>query len=149
MGGRADPGLVMTAHVLPCAFMVFTRYSGKELAHHRGTLTRLARGGEVSDDEVEDSIVEGLQGLCGLTMLGALLAAAFLWVSQRAAYVPLSVLAAMSTGTMGFSGTLAAVYGARLEWRKPALRPRRADFWLALGLGLLVTAVILMARLPT
>jgi hypothetical protein len=85
MGGRTDPGLVMTAHVLPCAFMVFTKYSGKELARHRGTLTRLARGGEVPDDEIHDSIVEGLQGLGGLTMLGALLTAVFLWVSQRCA----------------------------------------------------------------
>lgn len=143
MGGRGDPGMVMTARVLPLAVLVFSTYSARELARHRGTLTELAHDAEVPDQEAHDSLLEGLQGLGGLTILGGLLGAVFIWVSGRAAYVPMSVLAAVSTGVLGFGGTLAAIYGARLTWRRPALRPRRADFWLAVVSGLLITAFVL------
>lgn len=147
MDGRGDPGMVMTARVLPLAVLVFSRYSDRELARHRETLTALAHDAEVSDQETHDSLVEGLQGLGGLTILGGLLSAMFIWVSQHTAYVPMSVLAAMSTGLLAFAGTLAATYGARLTWRRPALRPRRIDFWMAIALGLLITAGVLTARL--
>lgn len=149
MGGRGDPGMVITARVLPLAALVFSRYSDKELARHRRTFADLAHDVEVSDQRVEDSLVEGLQGLTGLTILGGLLSAVFIWLSQRTAYVPMSVLAAMSTGLMGFGGALAAIYGARLTWRRPALRPRRTDFWLAVVVGLLVTAGVMAARLTS
>lgn len=147
MGGRADPGLVMTARVLPCAILVFTRYTDKELARHRRTLTQLARGTDVPVDEVEDSIVESLQGLGGLAILGGLSAAASLWVSTHAAHVPFSVLGAVSIGVLAFAGTLAAVYGARLAWRRPRLMPRHSDFWVAVGFGLLATLLVLAGRL--
>ncbi|SEP64925.1 hypothetical protein SAMN05216188_10169 [Lentzea xinjiangensis] len=147
MGRRGDPGMVVTARVLPLAVLVFSRYSDRELTRHRGTLTALAHGAEVSDQEVHDSLVEGTQGLSGLTMLGGLLSALFIWVSQRAAHVPMAVLTAMSAGMMGFAGALAATYGARLTWRRPALRPRRADFRVALAVGLLVAAWVLAGRL--
>ncbi|MBP2328024.1 UDP-N-acetylmuramyl pentapeptide phosphotransferase/UDP-N-acetylglucosamine-1-phosphate transferase [Kibdelosporangium banguiense] len=147
MGGRGDPGVVMTARVLPLAVLVFSRYSDTELARYRGTLTELAHDAEVSDQQAHDSLLEGLQGLGGLTILGGLLSAIFIWASQHMAYVPMSVLTAMSTGLMGFAGTLAAIYGARLTWRRPALRPRRVDFWLAVAPGLLITAGVLAGRL--
>ncbi|WP_434453528.1 hypothetical protein [Lentzea sp. E54] len=139
--------MVITACVLPLAVIVFSTYSDQELARHRGTLTELAHDAEVSDDDAEDSLIEGLQGLGGLTILGALLGAVFIWVSKRAAYGPMSVFAALSAGVMGFGGALATIYGARLTWRRPALRPRRTDFWLAVALGLLITAFVLAGRL--
>lgn len=142
----SDPGIAVTARVLPLAVLVFSRYSDTELARHRGTLTELAHDADVSDEEAHDSLLEGVQGLGGLTILGGLLGAMFIWLSQYTAYVPMSVLAAMSTGLLGFAGFLAAIYGARLTWRRPALRPRRTDFWLAVAVGLLLAAWVLAFR---
>lgn len=143
----SDPGIAVTARVLPLAALVFSSYSDAELARHRGTLTALAHDAEVSDQEAHDSLLEGLQGLGGLTILGGLLSAIFIWLSQRTAYVPMSVLAAMSTGLLGFAGFLTAIYGARLTWRRPALRPRRTDFWLALAVGLLLATWAMAVRI--
>jgi hypothetical protein len=147
MCGRGDPGMLTTARVLPLAVLVFSRYSDEELARHRATLTDLAHDVEVPAEEIEDSLVEGLQGLGGLTILGGLLGAVSIWMSGRVAYVPMSVLTALSAGVLGFGGALATIYCARLAWPWPALRPRRADFWLAVVTGLLVTAFVLAARL--
>ncbi|MET9634182.1 hypothetical protein ABZX92_42690 [Lentzea sp. NPDC006480] len=142
-----DPGLVLTARVLPLAVLAFSTYSDEELARHRATLTELAHHAEVPEQEAHDSLVEGLQGLGGLAILGGTLCAMFVWLSQRAAYLPMSVLAAVSTGVLGFAGMLAAIYGARLTWRGIAPRPRRTDFWLAVALGLLGAAFVLAGRL--
>jgi hypothetical protein len=141
------PGLAVTARVLPLAALVFSRYSEQELARHRGTFADLAHDVEVPDEDVGDSLTEGLQGLGGLTILGGVFGAFFLWLSQRTAYVPLSVLASVSMGVMGFGGGLGAIHGARLVWPWPALRPRRADFWVAVAVALLTTAFVLGGRL--
>jgi hypothetical protein len=147
MGGHADPGLVVTARVLPCAIMLFTRYSDKELARHRHTLDAAARGADIPVDEVGDSIIEGAQGLSGLAILSGLVCAASIWVSRRAAYVPFSVLGAVSVGVLGFACLLAAIYGARVMWRHPRLMPRHSDFWVAAGCGILIAFLVLNARL--
>ncbi|HEV8556526.1 MAG TPA: hypothetical protein VGR06_09050 [Actinophytocola sp.] len=147
MGGRADLGLVVTARFLPCAILLFSRYSAEDLALHRRTLRRISRGDDLPDDEVEDSIIEGTQGLGGLAIGGVILGAVFIWASGHALYVPFSVLGAVSTGVLTFAGTLAAIYGARAMWRRPRLLPRRRDFWIAAGCGLLAAALVLAARL--
>lgn len=147
MGGPADPGLVLTARVLPCAVVLFSRYTGKELARHRRTLIGIARGAEVAVDEAEDSIIEGTQGLIGVAIMGTILSAAAVWLSQHAAYTAFSVLAAAGIGVLAFTGMLAAIYGARVLWRRPRLTPRRSDFWIAVGCGVLAGGLVLAARL--
>jgi hypothetical protein len=147
MGGRGDLGLVMTARVLPCAIFLFTRYTDQELARHRGVLNRLASGAGLTDDEVEDSVGEGVNGLLGLAILGVLGCAASIWLSQHVSALPFSVLTGVCSGLFTAAGALATIYSARMMWRRPSLTPRQSDFWVAMACGLLAGALVTAARL--
>ncbi|WP_410575142.1 hypothetical protein [Amycolatopsis sp. cmx-4-61] len=126
---------------------MFSPYTAKELARHRTVLTRAARGDEEPAEDLHDSLVEGTQGLTGLTLVAGLVCAIAIWASRRLAHVPLSVLAALAAGALGFAGTLASVYGARLAWSRVRSVPRHGDFRVALLCALLIVAVVLTGRL--
>ena len=80
-GWLRRPGLGLTARVFPCSVIVFTRHSNKDLARHRHSLCEVAHGAVLPEDEVEDSIFQGVQGLLGVTIVGGLLCAVCPWLS--------------------------------------------------------------------